>query len=61
MPTIGFGTYLVKNEDASTLVEQALSVGYRHIDTAEVYSNETGETHISEIEIMKFGMSYHFY
>jgi 2,5-diketo-D-gluconate reductase A len=39
---VGFGTYLVKDAKSTALVEDALAVGYRHIDTAECYGNEVG-------------------
>ena len=42
MPTIGFGTYLIPNEEAQKTIKTALIIGYRHIDTAEVYRNEVG-------------------
>ena len=42
MPTIGFGTYLISNEEAQKTINTALKIGYRHIDTAEVYRNEMG-------------------
>jgi len=42
IPTVGFGTYLIKDEDAQSLVHQAIRLGYRHLDTAEKYQNETG-------------------
>jgi len=42
MPMVGFGTYLVPDEDAETCVANAIEVGYRHIDTAEGYHNERG-------------------
>ena len=42
MPTIGFGTYLIPNEEAQKTINIALKIGYRHIDTAEVYRNEVG-------------------
>ncbi len=41
VPCIGFGTYKSKNgEEAYSAVLQALSCGYRHIDTAALYGNE---------------------
>ena len=41
MPTIGFGTYLIKDgQPAVDAVGMALKAGYRHIDTAAVYKNE---------------------
>ncbi len=40
---VGFGTYLIQqDEDAQSLVHQAICSGYRHIDTAEAYGNENG-------------------
>lgn len=40
IPAIGFGTWTLKGGQATTLVEHALSVGYRHVDTAAMYENE---------------------
>jgi len=40
IPSIGFGTWTLKGEQASSLVEHALAVGYRHVDTAAMYDNE---------------------
>ena len=42
IPIIGFGTYLISNEEAQKTINTALKIGYRHIDTAEVYRNEMG-------------------
>ena len=43
IPAIGFGTWQIPDgEDTSSLVREALSVGYRHIDTAAIYKNECG-------------------
>ncbi len=42
IPLVGFGTYLIPDDEAATAVERALVAGYRHVDTAEVYENETG-------------------
>ncbi|HLU29675.1 MAG TPA: aldo/keto reductase [Glycomyces sp.] len=42
MPRIGYGTYKVGDEDARRAVETALSLGYRLVDTAEMYGNEAG-------------------
>ena len=42
LPAVGFGTYLISDDDASGAVTAALDAGYRHIDTAEGYGNETG-------------------
>ena len=40
IPQFGYGTYKVRAEDAYRAVRHALEVGYRHIDTAEMYGNE---------------------
>jgi 2,5-diketo-D-gluconate reductase A len=40
IPQFGFGVFLVKPEDTVAAVSTALKVGYRHIDTAEMYGNE---------------------
>lgn len=42
MPLIGFGTYLITNEDTVNIVKTAIDLGYRHIDTAQGYHNEEG-------------------
>ncbi len=42
LPVVGFGTYLIDNDDAKAVITEALRAGYRHIDTAEGYSNEEG-------------------
>lgn len=42
MPTPGYGTFKVPDEDAARLVGEALKAGYRHIDTAAYYRNEKG-------------------
>ena len=41
IPTIGFGTYKLGNEDQTIdSIKDALNLGYRHIDTASFYGNE---------------------
>ncbi|MCT2977074.1 aldo/keto reductase [Propionibacterium freudenreichii] len=42
IPQLGFGTYKVPPADTQRIVEEGLEVGYRHIDTAEMYGNEAG-------------------
>ena len=42
IPAIGLGTYQVDDAAVQALVCQALTLGYRHIDTAEGYHNEAG-------------------
>jgi diketogulonate reductase-like aldo/keto reductase len=41
MPLLGFGTWQIKGAQASDAVTWALEAGYRHLDTATVYGNET--------------------
>jgi 2,5-diketo-D-gluconate reductase A len=40
IPQLGFGVFLVDPADTQRVVEDALGVGYRHIDTATGYNNE---------------------
>ena len=42
IPAIGFGTYLVPNDDAARITREGLDVGYRLVDTAAFYGNEAG-------------------
>ncbi|TQR31949.1 2,5-diketo-D-gluconic acid reductase [Campylobacter sp. MIT 99-7217] len=41
MPLLGFGTFQISGSDAQKSVEEAISVGYRLIDTAQYYQNES--------------------
>jgi 2,5-diketo-D-gluconate reductase A len=41
IPQLGFGVFLVDPDDTQRVVEDAIEVGYRHIDTATGYNNET--------------------
>ena len=40
LPIIGLGTWTLQGRDCTRLVEQAIRIGYRHIDTAQMYDNE---------------------
>jgi len=40
IPLIGLGTWELRGRTCARAVEQALRLGYRHIDTAEMYDNE---------------------
>jgi 2,5-diketo-D-gluconate reductase A len=42
IPQLGFGVYQVPPEDTAATVRTALEIGYRHIDTAQMYGNEKG-------------------
>ncbi|MFW6321833.1 MAG: aldo/keto reductase, partial [Halohasta sp.] len=41
LPLIGFGTYDIAPEETTEAVRTALEAGYRHVDCAEGYGNET--------------------
>src|SRR3954453_9179919 len=40
IPQLGFGVFQVRPAETAEVVSQALQVGYRHIDTAQMYGNE---------------------
>ncbi|KJC61330.1 2,5-didehydrogluconate reductase [Bradyrhizobium sp. LTSPM299] len=40
IPVIGLGTWELRGRTCARIVEQALRLGYRHIDTAQIYENE---------------------
>lgn len=42
IPQLGFGTYKVPADETAATVRSALDIGYRHIDTAQMYGNEKG-------------------
>ena len=42
IPQLGFGVFQVPPQDTRDATAAALQVGYRHIDTAEMYHNEEG-------------------
>jgi 2,5-diketo-D-gluconate reductase A len=42
IPQLGFGVFQIKPDETAEATRQALEVGYRHIDTAEMYRNEKG-------------------
>lgn len=42
IPQLGYGVFLVPQEETEKAVSEALEVGYRHIDTAAIYGNEEG-------------------
>ncbi len=41
IPAIGLGTWDLRGRTCARMVEQALRLGYRHVDTAEMYGNES--------------------
>jgi len=42
IPQLGFGVYQIDPDETAAAVKTALDIGYRHIDTAEMYRNEAG-------------------
>jgi 2,5-diketo-D-gluconate reductase A len=42
IPQLGFGVFQIEPERTAAAVKAALEIGYRHIDTAEMYENEKG-------------------
>jgi 2,5-diketo-D-gluconate reductase A len=42
IPQLGFGVFQIPPEDTAAATRTALEIGYRHIDTAQMYGNEKG-------------------
>jgi diketogulonate reductase-like aldo/keto reductase len=42
IPKLGLGTWFISNADIVPAVVEASKIGYRHIDTAQAYLNESG-------------------
>jgi 2,5-diketo-D-gluconate reductase A len=42
IPQLGFGVFQIDPDETASAVKTALDIGYRHIDTAEMYQNEAG-------------------
>ena len=42
IPQLGFGVFQIDPDETGQAVRTALEIGYRHIDTAEMYQNERG-------------------
>ncbi len=53
MPLIGYGTFPLQGDEARACVTMALAVGFRHLDTAQMYRNEAEVGHA----LKAFGLS----
>ena len=42
IPKLGLGTWFISDETVAQTVKDAVTIGYRHIDTAQAYGNERG-------------------
>jgi len=42
IPKLGLGTWMIENQKVGQAVKEAVNIGYRHIDTAQAYMNESG-------------------
>lgn len=42
IPQLGFGVFQIPPDETAAAVKNALDIGYRHIDTAQMYGNEAG-------------------
>lgn len=42
IPKLGLGTWMIDDSKVSSVIREAIAIGYRHIDTAEGYGNEKG-------------------
>ncbi|MGK6315342.1 aldo/keto reductase [Neorhizobium sp. DT-125] len=40
IPALGFGTFRMPDEDVARVLPEALKLGFRHVDTAQIYGNE---------------------
>ncbi len=40
LPVLGLGTWLLRGKEGESIIASAIEMGYRHIDTAPIYSNE---------------------
>ena len=43
IPAIGFGTWMIPNDIAAEKVKEAISIGYRHIDTCLLYTSDAAD------------------
>jgi len=42
IPKLGLGTWFISDKDVGQAVKDSANIGYRHIDTAQAYQNESG-------------------
>lgn len=53
IPKLGLGTWYINNKNVGQAVKDALEIGYRHIDTAQAYRNESGVGNAIKISNVK--------
>ena len=53
MPQMGYGVFQVSPEECEKCVADALSVGYRMIDTAQIYQNEASPSSFASMPTKK--------
>ena len=60
LPKLGLGTFRMQGDVCRDAVESALGLGYRHIDTAEMYGNEEAiGAVLSSSQIARQGSPHH--
>ena len=55
IPALGFGTFRIPEDDVRRILPEALKLGFRHVDTAQIYKNEGA---VGEV-IAQSGISRH--
>lgn len=55
IPALGFGTFRIEEDDIRRILPEALKLGFRHVDTAQIYKNEGA---VGEV-IAQSGISRH--
>ena len=54
MPLLGYGVFQVSPAECERCVSDALSVGYRLVDTAQAYANEEGDLQYFPLFLLAF-------
>ena len=56
IPQLGFGVFKIDPDETAAAAAAALKVGYRHLDTAEMYRNEMGFQITEETAFSRFSI-----